>query len=54
MRITDESINHNAVRLIEELTECMYEADEKERQTMLGEIRGVIELAKALKEVLNA
>ena len=61
MRINEENINHNAVRMIKELTESRYdmtmEATAEERGYFLmtiGEIAGIIEMADAMKEVLKA
>lgn len=60
MKIDDASINHNVVRLVDEATSSLYEIvdetpiDDHMRIATLGEIRGICELANALKEVLNA
>ncbi len=58
MKIDESSINHNAIRLIDELTEIVYECakkdDEQLRALTLGNIRGVIEMAMAMKEVLKS
>lgn len=61
MRICEECINHNAVRLIKDLVESRYdmimEATAEERGYLLmtiGEIAGIIEMADAMKEVLKA
>lgn len=61
MRINEESINHNAVRIIKDLVESRYdmimEATAEERGYLLmtiGEIAGIIEMADAMKEVLKA
>ena len=62
MKINEESINHNAVRIIKELVECRYEMIEEEKQSRergnllmtIGEIAGIIEMAEAMKEVLKA
>lgn len=58
MKVDESCINHNALRLIKYLTDSNYEIkyEEKEMGYMLmtlGEIRGVIDLADALKEVLK-
>ena len=60
MRINEENINYNAVRMIKELTESRYdmimEATAEERGYLLmtlGEIAGIIEMANAMKEVLK-
>lgn len=61
MRISEENINHNAVRMIKDLTESRYdmimEATAEERGYLLmtlGEIAGIIEMAEVMKEVLKA
>ena len=61
MRISEECINHNAVRLIKDLVENRYdmimEATAEERGYLLmtiGEIAGIIEMSEAMKEVLKA
>ena len=58
MKIDEASINHNACRLIDELTAGIYDISEKDdehsRALILGNIRGVIEMANAMKEVLKA
>lgn len=61
MRICEECINHNAVRLIKDLVENRYdmimEATAEERGYLLmtiGEIAGIIEMADAMKEVMKA
>lgn len=61
MKINEDCINHNAVRMIKELTESRYdmimEATAEERGYLLmtlGEIAGIIEMAEAMKEVLKA
>lgn len=61
MRICEECINHNAVRLIKDLVENRYdmimEATAEERGYLLmtiGEIAGIIEMADVMKEVLKA
>lgn len=61
MKIDEECINHNAVRMIKELVECRYEmiteATAEERGNLLmtlGEIAGIIEMAEVMKEVLKA
>ena len=60
MKVDESSINHNAVRIIEELAENIYSfCDENTEQNRmylamtLGEIAGVIDLAKELKKVLK-
>ena len=61
MRINEENINHNAVRIIKDLVASRYdmitEATPEERDCFLmtvGEIAGIIEMADAMKEVLKA
>ena len=61
MKVTEDSINHNAVRLIKELVATRYDMiDDKPAQERgfmlmtLGEIAGMIEMAEALKEVLRS
>lgn len=61
MKIDESCINHNAVRLIDDLVESRYELidgknPEVERGFVLmtlGEIAGVIQMAEAMKEVLK-
>jgi hypothetical protein len=61
MRINEECINHNAVRLIKDLLESRYDLIEEDKQNQergyllmtLGEIAGIIEMANAMKEVLK-
>lgn len=59
MRIDEGSINHNALRLISELVECIYEGKCNQEDygflaRTVGEIVGICELAEVLKEVLKA
>lgn len=65
MRITEDCINHNAVRIIGELTEncynfCNAKSVEEERGNTLymamtlGEIMGVLEMAQTMKDVLKS
>lgn len=59
MKITDDCIDYNTVRLIDEDTdpwELSGQSDDmdNERLIMLGYIRGVIDMANAMKEVLKA
>lgn len=56
MKIGEEDINHNAIRLIDELDMWDLTGNEmSDFQIMtLGYIKGVTEMAKALKEVLKA
>ena len=64
MRITEDCINHNAVRIIGELAESSYNfcnaqsVEEEHGNTLymamtLGEIMGVLEMAQAMKDVLK-
>lgn len=59
MKILAENIDYNTVRLIDENTdpwELSGQSDDmdNERLIMLGYIRGVLDMAKAMKEVLKA
>ena len=57
MKIDEACINHNVALLTEELTACIYECDKDEQVynlLTLAEIKGVIDLADRLKEVLKA
>lgn len=60
MKIDESNINHNAVRLIGQMVSELYEytdsdADmENMRIATLGEIRGICQMADAMKEVLKA
>lgn len=59
MKITEECIDYNTIRLIDEDTdpwELSGQSDDmdNERLIMLGYIRGVIDMAQAMKEVLKA
>lgn len=60
MKIDEACINHNVVRLVDEMTSELYEFTDKSdnmdnmRVATLGEIRGMCQLANALKEVLRA
>lgn len=57
MKIDESCVNHNAVRLISEITFGLYECVEPESERyllpMLAEIRGICEMAQAMKEVLR-
>lgn len=61
MKINEECINHNAVRMIKDLLESRYELIEEDKQNQergyllmtLGEIAGIIKMADAMKEVLK-
>lgn len=56
MKIDESCIDHNAVRLITELTEGLYDGGDDPRWAYmtLANIRGVVEMAEVLKEVLKA
>ena len=57
MKIDEGCINYNAVRLIDELTESIYEYPQENDvfyKMTLAEIRGVLNLASELKTVLKA
>lgn len=60
MKIDEACINHNVVRLVDEMVSELYEFTDKSdsmdnmRVATLGEIRGMCQLANALKEVLRA
>ena len=61
MKITEDSINYNAVQIIDDLTSSCYDmiAENKQNEERdfllmtMGEIQGVCDLARALKEVLK-
>ena len=59
MKIDESCINHNALRLIEEIVTNAYDvsggevSDDHWQLMVLGEISGIIDLARALKEVLE-
>lgn len=62
MKITEDSIDYNTVRLIRDLIDTRYELIDNDKPAQergytlmtLGEIAGVIEMAEAMKEVLRA
>ena len=62
MKITEDSIDFNTVRLIRDLIDTRYELIDNDKPAQergfmmmtLGEIAGVIEMAEAIKEVLRA
>lgn len=60
MKIDEDSINHNAVRLIQTaLDTYLIYADDKEQRpdatnVFIGQVSGVLTMAKTLKEVLRA
>lgn len=65
MKITEDTINHNAVRIINNISEnsydfCSAKNAEAERENAmymamtLGNIVGVLEMARAMKAVLKS
>jgi len=55
MRITADCIDHNVSCLVNDLTSTIYELDsDQQKEMVLGEIRGICDLADVLKEVLKA
>lgn len=67
MQISEESINHNALRLIRDSVGTSYDmimangetdyqfSEERAYMMMaLGEVQGIINMAQAMKEVLKA
>ena len=56
MKVDSACIDHNVDRLVGEITGELYEWTDNDRMmaTALGEIRGIHQLAEALKEVLRA
>ena len=60
MKVTENCINHNVCRMVKELTESIWEGfpnDEdaaKWAYMTLANIRGIVEMAEVLKEVLKA
>ena len=53
MKITEDCIDHNVMLIIDNLTEDIYNVPDDQKGILLGEIRGVIDLAIALKDVLK-
>lgn len=55
MKIDSACIDYNVDRLVGEITSELYEWADNDRMmaTALGEIRGIHQLAEALKEVLR-
>ena len=61
MRINEENINYNAVRMIKDLLESRYDLIEEDKQNQergyllmtIGEIAGIIKMADAMKEVMK-
>lgn len=60
MKIDESCINNNALRLIGEMVSGLYEFTDQDasmenmRIATLGEIRGICQMADAMKEVLKA
>ena len=56
MKVDLACIDHNVDRLVGEITSELYDYVDLDKMmaTALGEIRGIHQLAEALKEVLNA
>lgn len=59
MKIDEACINHNALRLINEIVESPYEYGDQDESTdhlrllTLGAVRGVLDMAEAMKGVLS-
>lgn len=55
MKLTEDSIDYNAVRLIKEIIgePCEYIESKAMVLTVLCEIKGIIEMAEVMKEVLK-
>ena len=59
MKIDEACINHNAVRLINEIMGNPYEYGDQDESTdhlrllTLGEVRGVLEMTEAMKKALK-
>ena len=59
MKIDEACINYNAVRLINEIMGNPYEYGDQDESTdhlrllTLGAVRGVLDMAEAMKEVLS-
>ena len=59
MKITEDCINHNAMRIIDETNVPyeMYEANDDadhQRLITMGYVRGVLDMAQVMKEVLKS
>ncbi len=60
MKIDESCINHNAVRLVGKMVSELYEFTDQDesmenmRIATLGEIRGICQMADAMKEVLRS
>lgn len=59
MKIDEACINHNAVRLINEIVGSPYEYGDQDetadhcRLLTIGAVRGVLDMAEAMKKVLS-
>ena len=59
MKIDEACINHNAVKLINEIVGIPYEYGDQDESTdhlrllTLGEVRGVLEMTEAMKKALK-
>lgn len=53
MTITEETITQTAYEMIGEIASSIYEVVDNDRNIILGEIAGIMELANALKEELK-
>lgn len=59
MKIDEACIDHNAVRLINEIVGIPYEYGDQDESTdhlrllTIGTVRGVLDMAEAMKEVLS-
>lgn len=59
MKIDEACINHNALRLINEIVESPYEYVEQDKNAdhcrlmTIGAVRGVLDMAEAMKGVLS-
>ncbi len=55
MKVTEESIDYNAVRLIKEIIgePCEYIENKDMVMSFLCEVKGVVEMAEVMKEVLK-
>ena len=53
MTLTEETITRTVYEMISEITSTIYETSDNDRNIILGEIAGIIELANTLKEELK-
>ena len=59
MKIDEACINHNAVRLINEIVGCPYEYAEQDKNAdhcrlmTIGAVRGVLDMAEEMKKALS-